>query len=79
MQGEKERKSLIQLRPLGCFGGQEHVWRSFLSYCKTHNKAYYIQGWNNNVQEPPFDRKLIYLPDMAHLVITGERTPLRAR
>lgn len=69
----------VLLRPLRCFGGQEHEWQGFLSCCKTHNKVYYIQGWNNNVQEPPFDRKSIYPPDMAHLVITRERTSLRAK
>lgn len=67
MQGEKEWRSRVQLRPMGCYGGQEHVWRGFLSCCKTHSKAYYIQGWSNIGQEPPSDRKLIYPPDMAHL------------
>lgn len=79
MQSEKKQRSQFQSRSLGCLGGQEHVWQGFLSCCKTHNRVYYIQGWNNNGQEPPFDRKLIYPPDMAHLVITGERTSLTAR
>lgn len=78
MRGEKEPGSQVQLRSLGCSGGPEHEWRGFLSCCKTHNKAYCIQGWNNNGQEPPFDRKSIYPPDMAHLAVTEERTSLRA-
>lgn len=44
MRGEKELRSQVQVRPLGCFGGQECVWGGFLSCCKTHNKAYCIQG-----------------------------------
>lgn len=67
MMVERKRRAQDLLRPLGCFRGQEHEWQGFLSCCKTHSKAYYIQGWNNNGQEPPFGRKSIYHPDMAHL------------
>ena len=79
MQSEKKQRSQVPLRPLGCLRGQEHVWQGFLFCCMTHNKVYYIQGWNSNGQEPPFDRKSIYPSDMAHLAITEQRTSLRAR
>lgn len=75
MKAEKERRAQVQLRPLGP-GGQEHECPGFLSYCKTHSRAYYIQGWNNNGQEPPFDRKSIYPQDMAHLTMK-EKTSVR--
>lgn len=78
MQGKNELRSQVRLMPPGCFEGQEDEWRGFLSCYKTHSKACYIQGWNNNEPEPPFDRKSIYPPDMAHLEITREKTSLRA-
>lgn len=68
MKAEKGMSAQVQLRPL-CPGGQECECPDFLSCCRTHNRAYYIQGWNNNGQEPPFDRKSIYPQDMAHLAM----------